>query len=168
MGEFLLIPPGAGPNPGSHGGDLSKCPVLGSLGATAWPGFAVLSFGKGFHRALAGCGAALGLPDTVLSQRAAIFGVTPGDTSSTSLLCCPAEPAHPGWVRLQHCRSLCTAGNRVERAHSAASPVMKGDGPVLTTAAVTNPQLPALAQPLDPPEDALSAADVAPGVSCNV
>lgn len=164
--------------PGVSRRGLVKCPVLGSLGATAWLGFAVWSsLGEGFHGALAGWGPALGLPGTVLCQRAAIFWVTPGqssglspcqavETSSSSLPCSPL-------VQSQHCRlgrrqGVSLSWESVQRAHTAASPVMKGDGQVLTTPAVTNVQLQGFTPLLDPPEDALSAADVATGVSCNV
>lgn len=164
--------------PGVSRRGLVKCPVLGSLRATAWLGFAVWSsLGEGFHGALAGWGPALGLPGTVLCQRAAIFWVTPGQSSglspcqavetiSTSLLCSPP-------VQSQHCRlgrrqGVSLSWESVQRAHTAASPVMQGDGQVLTTPAVTNLQLQGFTPLLDPPEDALSAADVATGVSCNV
>jgi len=45
---------------------------------------------------------------------------------------------------------------------------MKGDGQVITKPAVINHQLRGFTQPLDTPEDTLSAADVAAGVSCNM
>lgn len=56
----------------------------------------------------------------------------------------------------------------MERALAPVSSVMKGDGQVITKAAVINHQLRGFTQSLDTPEDTLSAADVATGVSCNV
>lgn len=83
-----------------------------------------------------------------------------------------AEPAHPRRARQRSCRentgSLSAFGIRVERAIAPVSSVMKGDGQVITKAAVINRQLRGFTQSLDTPEDTLSAADVATGASCNV
>lgn len=64
--------------------------------------------------------------------------------------------------------SLSADGIRVERANTPVSSVMKGDGQVITKPAVINHQLRGFIQSLDTPEDTLSAADMATGVSCNV